>query len=690
MAKQAPHLRRKQQAKEQQRKAKKLRKQKRAGNASGIPNKWWQDREILLHLGLALLLTTLTLVSFLGNDFTNWDDELYVLEQPLTKNGDVVEIFTSEVGGNYHPLTMLSLAVNHMMAGEEPFVYLLTNLLLHLINVILVYFFILKLTEGKRMVALITAVLFGIHPMHVESVAWVSERKDMLYTLFFVSGMMAYLEYLKKPSTKQYLLITGVFILSLLSKPAAVVFPVTLLLLDYYKERDWSMKWVIEKAPWFVLSFILGVFTVVFQDEAIGEIERYNIAERISFASYGFITYIGKLFVPAQLSCFHPYPKGEALPAIFYAAPILALAIAGGAVYSMRKTRLFAFALAFYLVNVALVLQFVTVGSTIISERYTYVPYIGLFFLLGMGYDWLANQPDKQGAAKGVLIGLAAFTLVCAALSFQRTKVWANSEVLWTDVLEKYPTVAQAFYNRGKYYETVGKEDNALEDYTNAIKYNSKKYKAITNRANILGRRGKLEEALAEYDKAIAIDPDQVYAYINRGNMYVRLKRSQEAMPDLNKALELDPNNYEAYFNLASAYRDLGQYDQALVNYSKTIEIRPNDDGAYNNRGNVHYRMQNFPAALQDYNRALQLNANNGRAYGNRAAVYFQQKQFQLALNDYSQAILREPNNGRTYLNRSFCYSQLGQKQQALADAQKAQQLGAGVDPNYLRGLGGN
>ncbi len=253
----------------------------------------------------AVLIIAVCLSPALKNGFVNWDDEYYVVSNALLRGPQWIGIFTRPVVSNYHPLTVLSLAANYAISGTEPWSYLLFNLLLHLANTVLVFWFAYLLSDKKRWVALFTALLFGIHPMHVESVVWISERKDVLYTLFFLLSLLAYWKYLQTNRSTGYWACFLLFACSLLSKPAAIVLPLVLLLLDYWKERPFTRRVVLEKIPFFLVGGLFAVVTLKLQSvTAMTSLDLYPFWVRLFFASYAIIVYLAWFFVPHPLSAF--------------------------------------------------------------------------------------------------------------------------------------------------------------------------------------------------------------------------------------------------------------------------------------------------------------------------------------------------------------------------------------------------
>lgn len=622
---------------------------------------------------LAAGITLLLYLPAISNGFVNWDDGDYSYNQPLIKHLDAQNlrrIWTEPIAANYHPLTMMSLAFNYALSGDSPFGYHLVNVLLHVFNVLLVFGFCYRLSRQKIHLAFPIALFFGIHPMHVESVAWVSERKDVLYVLFYIAALSTYLKYLAYNNStesnnsngfdKRYLLYTfGLFLLALFSKPAAVTLPLALLLLDYYTQQrnmQQSSIWV-EKIPFLFLSLIFGWLTIQAQaPTAIAEFTNYSIPQKIMLASYGIVMYIVKLFAPFNLAALHPYPKLTAgsLPPQYFLMPALAVLIIALAYWTTRFTRLIWFGFLFYLLNIILVLQFVTVGKAIIAERYTYLSYIGLFIPLSFG---IAYWADKKSWSKNLLwggVGLAG--LLCIVLTYQQIGYWENGGKLWTQVIGQYPDCDMAYDNRGVYYRGQKKNDLAFADYNKAIELNPKYALTYNNRGNIYFEQMKDNLALADYNQSLSLDSTHVESLVNRGVIHVRNNRPTEGFADFAKAERLDKDFANLYLNRGIAYTISSptNHQAAINDFSTFLRLKPNDDGIYNSR----------------------------------AVSYQQLGKHQEAINDFSMAIKLKPQQGVYWLNRSYSYNAIGNKSLALQDAQKAQQLGTQVNTGYMQEIG--
>ena len=617
-------------------------------------------------LGGILLVALLAYLPAFNCEFVNWDDDEYVTKNLLIQNlsgENVKQMFTGFNVSNYHPLTMLSYALNYKAGGLSPFGYHLINVLLHLLNIGLV-FWLAYLLSGKKVVAgAFVAFFFGLHPMHVESVAWVSERKDVLYACFMFLSLIAYLKYMDSRKLGLYLAAFVLFVLSCMSKPAAVILPLLLLLLDWWQARlsfpKLDIKVLAEKIPFFAVAALFGYLTILAQQVTAIPVEQYPLWQKTLFASYGFVMYLVKFFVPYGMSTFYPYPiqnMSESIPALYYAMPIAALGLAALAFWLHKKDRSVGLGFWFYLINLLLVLQLITVGSTIISERYTYVPYVGLLFPLGMVLDRLWKDGNKNDKNWGKMaMGLTAVVaLAFTIITFQRCKVWKNSETLWTDVIKKYPKqVPVAYNNRGIYYREKGDLKKALADYDNAIAADPTYDLAYNSRARINFDLKKDELALADFTKAIALKPDNHTAYTNRGALHFRNNRYDEGFADLNKAIELNPRHINAFLNRALGYTFVSNHEMAVKDFSSYLKLDPKHDGIWNSRAISYQTLDKHAEALNDLNRAIQLN----------------------------------PQMGLYYMNRSISNKVLNNKSQALQDAMKARQLGHKVSDEHIESL---
>ncbi|MEZ4885868.1 MAG: tetratricopeptide repeat protein [Chitinophagales bacterium] len=616
-------------------------------------------------LAAILVITFLCFTPTLTSDFIRtWDDGVYVTNnnqlKPLSFE-TVRKIFTSTVGSNYNPLPIFTFAIEKQLFGFNPFPYHFNNVLLHLGATALVFWLILAM-RIRWEVAVFVSLLFGIHPMRVESVAWITERKDVLFGLFYIAALIAYTyriralkEKQRQKARKYFWWCFALFIPALFSKIQAVSLPLSLLALDYYFKRRLSFRLLLEKTPFFLLSLTFGLMGVFFLDKtgALGSNDVFRLSERLLFAPYNLCVYLYKLFVPYPMATFYPYPNRIAgwLPTVYYVAPLVLLAVTAGVLWSLKHTRVLAFGFLFFLFNVVFVLQVVGAGAAFTADRFTYIPYLGLFFVMGMGLNYLLQ---KFPQSKTVILSISALYLLNLAFyTFQHSKVWKNDETLWTYTIEHYPRAWQGLVNRADYY----------------------------------GRKNDIPKALADYDQAIKVNSGFVDAYNNRGNLYFRLGKDLLALKDYDKALQIRPKNHRALGNRGAIYYRMGQYQKALQDLDKALELNKNYEDGYLNRGVVHSVLGQYPQAKADFDELLRLSPNHVLAFYWRGLALQNMGNFPAAIADFTQAIQRRPKNGTFYVSRSQAYKALDNKKKALADAKKARELGEQLEKGYLEGL---
>ncbi|MGB0930757.1 MAG: tetratricopeptide repeat protein [Chitinophagales bacterium] len=621
-------------------------------------SKWiWANSRTKMGFLAVLVISVIAFLPTLSAEFTNWDDNLYITENPYLvafTMENVVDIFTHQISGNYNPLPIFTHLIERSLFGLDAFWYHFNNLWLHLLATALVFWFMLLL-RANLMVTLIVTALFGFHPMRVESVAWVTERKDVLFAVFYVGAMISYIYYRSRKihKTKYLVSLYVLFILSGFSKIQAVSLPLSLLAIDYYFKRPLKINLIVEKIPMFLISLafgLAGVFILGSKGSLNATTHDFTILDKLLFAPHGLLIYIYKVFVPFPLSTYYPYPDkiNGLLPMAYYISPFILGAIMWGIWKSTKYTRVVAFGAFFFFVNIVFLLQVVSAGEAYLADRFTYIAYIGLFVILAEGINYLLKEKPAVKQATMAMLGI--YLVGMFGITFQQSKTWENSETLWTNVIKYYPQVAVAYNNRGNYYRDNKQQDRALAEYSKALEVRPKYDLAFNNRGNVYFSQGKNDLALADYIKTLELNANNAKALNNRGAVYYRKKQYEPALKDFNEAIKIDPLYTDAYLNRAVLYATTDQHQKAVIDFDFFIKYRPNHAQAMGWRGISNRESGKLEAALQDFNLSLQL----------------------------------KPKDAANWFHRSLTYNAMGNKSAALKDALKAQQLGMKVNEKYL------
>ena len=518
-----------------------------------------------------IIITTGIYFQSLNNQFTNWDDDKYITNNPAitTLHDDSVSYtikksFTSYVMGNYHPITMLSYCIEYRYFKLNPKPYHIANLVLHLLNTLLVLAFIWLLSKQKW-VAFIVALLFAIHPMHVESVAWVAERKDVLYTFFFFLALCSYLFYLKNNNRNHYyyVLTFVFFILSVLSKGMAICLPIAFFAIDYFLERKYTRKIILEKIPFIIIAIIFGLVSIEAQKslQAVLDIQNYRVFDRILFSSYAVMMYFIKFFAPINLSNYYNYPLRYDgwYPTIFYIAPFIVIVILFFIYKSKKLGREYWFGFGFFFITIATVLQLLPVGGAIISDRYTYIPYIGLFFIIARLLNNVIENKNKQlDKYKIPVISIfIGFVLMLSVLTYKRTMVWKDSITLLSDAIGKSDIDPLMYMGRSQAYYLAGQYQKSIDDCNRFFALNHL-YPDVLTEAGMYFNRGiayykyeKYKEALTDFNTIIQLQKDYPSALYFRGMVYSKLGDHHRAIEDFNVAKSsFPPLNLATTFSL--------------------------------------------------------------------------------------------------------------------------------------------
>jgi tetratricopeptide (TPR) repeat protein len=556
-------------------------------------------------VGVCVLLAVAVFLVFgqtLRYDFVNYDDDQYFYANPQVQHGltwsGVAWAFQTTYAANWHPLTWLSLMLDAQLFGAGSMGPHLTNVLLHAANTVLL-FLLLRRLSGTYWRSAFVAALFGLHPLHVESVAWVAERKDVLSGLFFLLTLLMYARYVEQSKAQSpksrvfYGLALLFFALGLMCKPMLVTVPFVLLLLDYWPLKRFglstfnsdesragpqlstkrALRLVLEKFPFFVLSTASCVVTFLAQRQAIEPIERLPISQRIGNALVSYIAYLGQTFYPAKLAIFYPHPeKGPPLLGITLALILLA-GISAGVLAWWRVRPYLLVGWLWYLGMLVPVIGLVQVGEQARADRYTYLPLIGVFIMLAWGARDLFSSWRYRRPVLGItaFIGIAVL-MVCASI---QTSYWRNSESLWTHTLACTSRNYVGHNNLGIVFAKRGQSAQAMEHYQKALEIKPGYMDAHNNLGIMLAGQGRAAEAMEHYQTALEIKPDFAEAHYNLGNLLAQQGRSTEAIEHFQKALEIKPDSPKVHYRLALALKNQGRFKAAIAHYQKVLELEP-------------------------------------------------------------------------------------------------------------------
>ncbi|HOV11692.1 MAG TPA: tetratricopeptide repeat protein [Bacteroidales bacterium] len=542
-----------------------------------------------------------------------WDDPYYITDNPSVHSlKNIGGIFAHYYLGNYQPLTLMSYMFEWAMAGASPFLYHFDNMLLHLLNSLLCYILILKLTKN-RFLAFVTGLLFVVHPLHIESVAWASQRKDLLYSLFYFASYIFYLAYREKKKSSLLIFSLTTFVLSCLSKGMAVVLPAVLVLTDFCFDKKFSYKTLFNKIPYVLISLFFGLFAVFVQKEsgAVGFTSKdiFSLSDKFFFINYSFFFYIMKLLWPFHLSGLYPYPlqSGE-LPLIYYFSVPLNLLVLGALLYSLKFSKKVLFGLGFYTINVVMILQILSVGSAIAADRYFYMASVGLFYLLGLGMEKFNTIKTSMDGKLLKFLILGCLTVFFTVVSVGRIPVWKNAGAFWTDVTLKYPEIDVAWYNAGAYFYSANNQEQALKYFDRAISINPNHLDALKWRSMLYSQKNDFQKSLEDNLKIIAIDSNNSRAYAAAGEIYGKnLNNIDKSYWYLSKALEKDSANEAALCNMGVVFHIRGDGEGAFRYFMKAYKINPDNPFTLSNLASYYSLRGDTLKARQFSQKAKQL-----------------------------------------------------------------------------------
>ena len=580
------------------------------------------------YISVALIIAVCLIAygQILSNGFINFDDEVYLTKNLHIKSGINAETvkwaFTAVVSSNWHPLTLISHALDWSLFKDRAGGHHFISLLLHIGSALLLFLFLNKITKNLWPSAFVAA-LFALHPLRVESVAWSAERKDVLSIFFGLASLYAYAYYVEKPRVARYIFCLILFILGLMSKPMLVTLPFVLLLLDFWPLERWQKALnpinlpiaggtgnqqitkkakkqkraaksipgesrsasptishlFLEKTPFFIFAIVSSILTIWAQNKggAVASLQKLPFSERIMNASVSYVAYLGKTFWPVDLAVFYPYqhnyPDWQVAGAL-----LILLGISGLAIYSVKKAPFFLMGWLWYLGTLVPVSGLVQVGRQAMADRYTYLPAIGIGIMLAWGIPYLLSSEKMR---RIILAPAAAIVLaVLSILTWQQCGYWKNSVELFNHALQVTNNNYLAHTNLGVALAAEGKNEAAVDNYNAAIRINPNHDNAHYNLANLLAKQGKIDEAINHYREAVRINPNYYLAYNNLGINLAKQRNFAEAIYCYRKALQLEPNDPGFYLNLGASLADSGKLQEAIEQFRTAVYLNPDYDDA--------------------------------------------------------------------------------------------------------------
>jgi Flp pilus assembly protein TadD len=604
---------------------------------------------------LLLLSVVLVFGQTVKHDFVNYDDGKYVFENRQVMKGLTAEgvawAFTTNQASNWHPVTWLSHMLDAQLYGIKAGGHHLTNIMLHALVTILLFFLLWRMT-GLIWRSAFVAAVFAIHPLRAESVAWISERKDILSGLFLMLTLLTYIDYARRPfSAGRYFLVIVLFVLGLMSKPMLVTLPFVMLLLDYWplgriKSATGGLtpslrRVLVEKIPLILLTAASCMATYIAQTKALFYAVHVPITTRIANAFVSYVSYIGKFFFPIGLTPFYPHP-GTGIPPLLFVLSFLAVAGISIAAISWHRKYPYLFVGWFWYIGMLVpVIGLLQVGRQSMADRYTYLPQIGLCLSITWG---VVEIFCTKGYRRWMIGGTATLVLlVLMGTAFRQTSYWRDGLTLWTHaiactghdpivdynyrdavkrsgrvntdiayyqkVLKEKPNAAgDAHYNLGVLLAESGQIDAAIEHYQKALKIRPDDTDALNNLANSFAAQGKIDAAVDYYRKALKIKPANAEVHNNLGVALDKLGQKGQAADHYLQALRIKPEYAEAHNNLALILAQRGEADAAIDHYKRALEIKPDYAEAHNNLGNLLTGRGEMDAAALHYRKAMELN----------------------------------------------------------------------------------
>ncbi len=623
------------------------------------------------------------------NGFVDYDDEDYVTQNAhvlrgLTKDGLVWSFTETDRTANWHPLTWLSHMLDVQLFGVNPLWHHLVSLLFHIANTLLLFGIFAKTTKAVWQSFFVAAV-FALHPLHVESVAWAAERKDVLSGLFWMLTIAAYVFYAAKPTIRRYVLVVLFFILGLMAKPMLVTLPFVLLLLDYWPlerfnpgrqyRRGTAWKLIVEKLPLFLLSAASSAIAFVVQRHAGAMLrgENYSLLTRISNAAVAYIGYIAKLFYPVDLAVLYPHP-GNSLPLWQPIAAAAALIVITAAAIALAvKKRFLLVGWLWYLGTLVPVIGLVQVGSQAMADRYTYLPATGIFIMLAWGVGEILDKWKYRKIAIGLCAALILPVLIMGTRN--QAAYWQNTLTLYKHTLEVTKNNYVVHGNYGCALQDQGQLDAAIEQFNKALQLKPDYTGPLNNLGMALRSQGKIDEAIAQWQKVLKLEPYHPNANANLGLTLAMQGRSEEALRHLNTTLQINPDFPGVHLILGEVYFQMEKFDLAAEHFAQAVKEQPQNMDAINSLAIIYAQQGKIDKALEKWQEILAVDPKTIYAYQNIGFAMAQSGRHRSAIEYYKTALRLDPNQPNVLGQLAASYAAVNDFDAAIKAVEKAHNL---------------
>jgi protein O-mannosyl-transferase len=604
----------------------------------------------------------------ISNDFVFFDDDKAILYNKALQSPSFSKFFSGQNLGMFAPMTWIAYWIGKGISGELAWGHHLLGVLLHAANAALAYLVLHKLT-GRVWPPFAAALLFAVHPIQAEAVCWAAALSAVLFSTFYLAGLFAWLHWDGSGKKVWYAAALGAFLLACLSKSAAVTFPLMIAAFDAYKGKNWkSTSFWLEKVPFFGLSLLFGLWTFSTRAQEGHDIAAtsavFGAVDRFFMVCQTLLFYPFKLLLPVGYSVAYPFVKtGGTWHWTYFAAPVALAGIGFVTWRYLRHKPAFLLALGLYLIPLAVMLPFRTVGSfELRSDRYAYLSCLGVFYLLALLLD------SQRATVKAAALGVGAVVLI--ALSNMQSTVWKNGVRLFENCVEKTPESALCQCNLA-YNELINSNfEKSVKHYTEALAYDPGTVEAYNGRGQAYLNLRKVPEALADFDKAVKAGIVTPKLFLNRGKCKVMMQQWLEAVIDLSKSLELEPKSHEAYFFRALARDKANDHVAALEDYTKSIELNENNVEALVNRAMIYFNAKMFKEAIADQTKALGIAAEQYKPLilNNRATAHLYTGDLDAAITDLDNALKINPQYVRALQTRASVWQKKGDTAKMQAD----------------------